>query len=355
MENNFLSSYEKILVTGGLGFIGGALISNLLDNTQAKIFNLDKFGYASDSKRLKDKISILNLSKDRYTYIKADLYNKSYIEEVIAEINPDCIFHLAAESHVDKSIISPEKFIQSNVVGTFNLLESIRNNWSNMSQSKKNIFRFLHVSTDEVFGSLDFSGLFSETSAYCPRSPYSASKAASDHMVDAYFHTFGLPVLVTNCSNNYGPWQYPEKFIPLIISKCLDSKDIPIYGDGQNIRDWIYVEDHIDALLLVMSSGEIGNHYCIGSSEEHTNLEIASVICSCLDDLIPENAPHSSLISFVEDRLGHDRRYAIDSSKIKQELGWSPKYSFPVGIKETINWYYSNQNWVNSFAESKPD
>ena len=343
---------SNILVTGGLGFIGGALISNLLENTQANIFNLDKCGYASNSKRIEQKISMLNLSKDRYTFIKADLYNKPHIEEIISEINPDCVFHLAAESHVDKSIMSPEKFIQSNVVGTFNLLESIRNNWLNMSESKKNIFRFLHVSTDEVFGSLGFSGLFSETSAYSPRSPYSASKAASDHIVDAYFHTFALPVLVTNCSNNYGPWQYPEKFIPLIISKCFESQNIPIYGDGQNIRDWIYVDDHIDALMLVMSSGKIGNHYCIGSSEEHTNLEIASVICNYLDDLVPSRAPHSSLINFVEDRLGHDKRYAIDSSKIKQELGWYPKHSFPSGIKETINWYHSNQHWVNRFADS---
>jgi len=351
MENKLLPSYEKILVTGGLGFIGGALISKLLENTQANIFNLDKFGYASDSKRIEEKISFLNLSKDRYTFIKADLYDKYYIEEIISELNPDCVFHLAAESHVDKSIISPEKFIQSNVVGTFNLLESIKNNWSKMSKSKKNIFRFLHVSTDEVFGSLGSSGLFNENSAYSPRSPYSASKAASDHIVDAYFHTFGLPILVTNCSNNYGPWQYPEKFIPLIISKCLNSKNIPIYGDGKNVRDWIYVDDHIDALILVMSSGDIGNHYCIGSSEEHTNLEIASIICNFFDDLRPIRMSHSSLISFVEDRLGHDRRYAIDSSKIKQELGWSPKHSFPSGIKETINWYYSNPHWANRFSQ----
>ena len=347
MENNILSSYKKILVTGGLGFIGGALISKLLENTEANIFNLDKIGYASNSKRIEEKISLLNQSKGRYTFIKADLYNKSHIEEIISEINPDCIYHLAAESHVDKSIVSPEKFIQSNIVGTFNLLESIRMNWSSMSESKKNIFRFLHVSTDEVFGSLGTSGLFSENTSYNPRSPYSASKAASDHIVDSYFHTFGLPVLITNCSNNYGPWQYPEKFIPLIISKCFDGKHIPIYGDGQNIRDWIYVDDHIDALMLVMSSGKIGNHYCIGSSEEHTNLDIASLICNFLDDLQPFNAPHSSLIRFVQDRLGHDRRYAIDSSKIRKELGWLPKHSFPSGLKQTINWYYCNKDWLN--------
>ena len=351
MENKLLSCYKKVLVTGGLGFIGGSLISNLLESTQANIFNIDKLGYASDSKRIDERISYLNLAQDRYTFIKADLCNKYHIEEIISEINPDCIFHLAAESHVDKSICSPDNFIQSNVVGTFNLLESIRKNWLNMSESKKNIFRFLHVSTDEVFGSLGSSGLFSENSAYKPRSPYSASKASSDHIVDAYFHTFGLPILITNCSNNYGPWQYPEKFIPLIISKCLDSKDIPIYGDGQNIRDWIFVEDHIDALILVMSEGKIGNHYCIGSSEEHTNVEIASIICNILDDLIPLKAPHSSLISFVEDRLGHDRRYAIDSSKLKKELGWYPKHTFQSGIKKTINWYHENPHWVNRCFE----
>ena len=252
--------------------------------------------------------------------------------------------HLAAESHVDRSIKGPSSFIESNIIGTFNLLESIRKHFENLEPKRKKIFRFLHISTDEVFGSLDETGSFNELTRYDPRSPYSASKAASDHLVNAWYHTYDLPILITNCSNNYGPWQNKEKLIPKIIFNSINNLDIPIYGNGENIRDWLFVEDHVEGLIKVLNYGEIGEKYCIGGNEEKTNNEVVNTICEILDELIPKEYSYKSQIRYVEDRLGHDKRYAIDASKIKSELGWIPKYSFEEGLKITISWY------INKFS-----
>ncbi len=336
---------QTVLVTGGAGFIGGALITFLLERTNLKIINLDKLGYASDLSRINTTLNTLKIPEDRYKFICVDLTEREKIFEIVQRIAPDFVFHLAAESHVDNSIESPDIFLQSNVVGTFNLLEAVKNHWLNMTPERKDKFRFLHVSTDEVFGSLGPTGLFAEETAYNPRSPYSASKAASDHFVKAYFHTYNMPIIVTNCTNNYGPWQYPEKLIPVIILNGLNDDNIPLYGDGEYIRDWIFVNDHIEALFLVMKKGIIGSSYCIGSSEEHTNNEIAESICDVLDSIKPSNKPHSKLIKNIRDRAGHDRRYAINSFKIRSQLGWRPKYNFEVGIKETIFWYSKNLDW----------
>ncbi|MBW3042881.1 dTDP-glucose 4,6-dehydratase [Prochlorococcus marinus] len=336
---------QTVIVTGGAGFIGGALISFLLEHTDCKIVNIDKLGYASDLTRINTTLKGLNISKNRYKFIQLDLFDKNEVLLTINQIQPDFIFHLAAESHVDNSIKSPEIFLQSNVVGTFNLLEAVKTYWYDLSNNKKANFRFLHISTDEVFGSLEHNGFFTEDSPYDPRSPYSASKAASDHFVKAYFHTYGIPILITNCSNNYGPWQYPEKLIPVIILNGLKHLDIPIYGDGEYIRDWIFVDDHINALIKVLLNGRVGNSYCIGATEEHTNNDIAESICSMLDLINPNDKPHTRLIKNIVDRPGHDRRYAIDSSKIRTEIGWQPKYNFQEGIKKTVSWYYENQKW----------
>ena len=334
---------QKILVTGGAGFIGGALITWLLENTKSHIINVDKLGYASNLSRIDNTIKALNISNYRYKFILADLIDANKVMDIVNKNKPDIIFHLAAESHVDRSIDSPKNFVESNVIGTFNLLEASRIYWQKIHDSNKNIFRFVHISTDEVYGSLGIKGSFTEESSYDPRSPYSASKAASDHFVKAYYHTYGLPILITNCSNNYGPWQFPEKLIPVIISKALSNNFIPVYGDGLNIRDWIYVDDHINALITVLEKGTVGSNYCIGSSEEHTNMDIVKNICSFLDREQPSNQPYSHLIKTVKDRLGHDKRYAIDSSKIRYELGWRPKYKFQDSLEKTIRWYMRNQ------------
>ena len=334
---------QKILVTGGAGFIGGALITWLLENTKSNIINVDKLGYASNLSRIDHTIKALNISNYRYKFILADLIDANKVLDIVNKNKPDIIFHLAAESHVDRSIDSPKNFVESNVIGTFNLLEASRIYWKTIHDSNKNIFRFVHISTDEVYGSLGIKGSFTEESAYDPRSPYSASKAASDHFVKSYYHTYGLPILITNCSNNFGPWQFPEKLIPVIISNALANKFIPIYGDGLNIRDWIYVDDHINALITVLEKGTVGSNYCIGSSEEHTNMDIVKNICSFLDREQPSNQPYSNLIKTVKDRLGHDKRYAIDSSKIRYELGWRPKYNFKDSLEKTIRWYMRNQ------------
>ncbi len=342
--DKLLGKRKRILITGGAGFIGGSLIRKLLKHSSAIILNLDKLGYASN------KLAINEIffnhderAKKRYSFLKLDLINQLETEEAINKFSPDIIYHFAAESHVDNSITGPKIFIESNILGTFNLLEASRKYYSSISDSQKKIFIFHHISTDEVFGSLGEKGKFSENSAYSPRSPYSASKAASDHLVRSWFNTYDLPVIITNCSNNFGPWQFPEKLIPLAILNALKRKKIPLYGDGKNVRDWLYVEDHIDALLLSSIKGKIGDSYCIGGFGEMTNHELLIKICGHIDKLYPNNAPHKELITYVSDRPGHDKRYAIDSRKIIEELGWFPKHTFNEAIIKTIEWYSSNE------------
>ena len=334
------SNSFRILVTGGAGFIGGAVIRKLLKESEFTIFNLDKMGYASDLSSINQTLSNLGIKeKNRHQLLKIDLSNNSETFDAIKYVNPDLVMHLAAESHVDRSINGPEEFIKSNIYGTFNLLEAIRNHYQKMDTKRQENFRFLHISTDEVFGSLGCEGIFSENTQYDPRSPYSASKASSDHLVNAWHHTYGIPTLLTNCSNNYGPWQYKEKLIPKIIYNALNGNKIPIYGDGENIRDWLYVEDHVEGLLKVLKNGNIGEKYCIGGNEEKTNNEIVKNICELLDNLKPRENSYKDLITYVEDRLGHDRRYGIDSTKIKSNLNWEPSCSFSQGIELTVHWY----------------
>ncbi len=328
---------KKILVTGGAGFIASHFINSLLKGSQAIIFNLDKLGYASDLNRV---TGIKNNSN--YKFINLDLVDKNKIKELLPNIQPDLIVHFAAESHVDKSILNPEIFIESNILGTFNLLESIRNLLNLYDSKKRKNFKFLHISTDEVYGSLGKDGFFSEKTSYDPRSPYSASKASSDHLVSAWGNTYSIPVIKTNCSNNYGPWQFPEKLIPVVIGNIIKNQKIPIYGDGTNIRDWLFVDDHINAILLVLEKGELGNTYCIGGNNEISNIKLVEIICNEINKLNAKNITFEKLIEFVPDRLGHDKRYAIDSSKIKNELGWEPKFTFKEGIKITVEWYVKN-------------
>ena len=335
----------RFLVTGGAGFIGGCVVKRLL-NQNHEVFNVDKFGYASSITAIEKLIKDSNNNNlGKHHLIKIDLANAKDIEELVTETTPDLIIHLAAESHVDRSISGPEEFLKSNIVGTFNLLEASRKYWNSLSTSKKDKFRFHHISTDEVFGSLTEKGRFSEKTPYDPRSPYSATKASSDHLVNAWFHTYELPILITNCSNNYGPWQFPEKLVPLVINKALNFENIPIYGDGLNIRDWLYVEDHVDAIMMVLNNGKVGESYCIGGYGEKTNLDVVNTICLIMDQKFPSKKPHSKLIEFVKDRAGHDRRYSINPSKISNELGWKPKYSFEKGIEMTVNWFIENKNW----------
>jgi dTDP-glucose 4,6-dehydratase len=340
---------RSVLVTGGAGFIGGAVVRRLLRESQATIYNLDKMGYASDLVSINQTMSEIGADHaDRHQLLKVDLVNAAEVEEAVERANPDLVMHLAAESHVDRSIEGPSAFVESNIIGTFNLLQAVRNRWEKLQSPRKDSFRFHHISTDEVFGSLGPNGRFSETTPYDPRSPYSASKASSDHLVSAWFHTYGLPVVLTNCSNNYGPWQYPEKLIPVVINKCLKKQTIPVYGDGMNIRDWLHVEDHVSALLLAALFGTLGQSYCVGGYGERSNMDVVKAICRQVDELMPNDLPNESLITSVKDRLGHDRRYAIDPTKIETELGWSPEYTFEDGIKSTIEWYIGNQDWINS-------
>ena len=348
----FRSKYSRVLVTGGAGFIGGAMIRRLLIDTDVFIFNLDKLSYASDLRGIEDITQ--NLPKngtERYKLLKVDLIDFQSTLNAVKESNPDIIFHLAAESHVDRSIDSPLLFAQSNVLGTCNLLQASRNHWENLSKDRKENFRFQHISTDEVFGSLSDSGKFSESTPYDPRSPYSASKASSDHFVNAWHHTYGLPVISTNCSNNYGPWQFPEKLIPVVIMKALAMQDIPLYGDGSNIRDWLYVDDHVEALLLIALKGRLGAKYCIGGNNEYSNRDIVQKICLLLDRMRPREISYSSLIKSVKDRPGHDYRYAIDADLISKELKWQPSNTFESGINQTISWYLANQQWCNQVKE----
>tara|TARA_B100001093_G_scaffold312315_1_gene298029 strand:+ start:153 stop:1220 length:1068 start_codon:yes stop_codon:yes gene_type:complete len=344
----------RILVTGGAGFIGSNLIKRLLLNKNNKVFNLDKMGYASSTKSI-DSLLENNNSKPlgKYEFLKVDLENKSDTKIALDYVCPDLIMHLAAESHVDRSIDSPESFIASNIIGTFNLLESSRKIWTKFDEKKKNTFKFHHISTDEVFGSLGNTGQFSEETPYNPRSPYAASKASSDHLVLSWYHTFGLPVVLTNCSNNYGPWQFPEKLIPLSIYKAYRNQSIPLYGDGKNVRDWLFIDDHIDALLLVAKKGFIGESYCIGGQGEKSNKDVVLEICKIMDKIIPLKAPHKKLISYVPDRPGHDKRYSINPSKINKELGWKSKYTFREGLEKTVNWYVNNLEWYESIKSGK--
>ena len=334
---------KKILVTGGSGFIGENLINKLISENKYKVFNLDKLSYASNWKS-----KIPNQISNKCHFFKVDLVNSLETKKVIDNVNPDIVIHMAAETHVDRSIKSPMDFIQSNIVGTFNLLEAVTEKWQEV-YSQKREFKFIHISTDEVFGSLDASGNFSEKTSYKPSSPYSASKASSDHLVNAWHKTYNLPVIITNCSNNYGPGQHFEKLIPKVIINSKFGLQIPLYGNGENIRDWIYVEDHVDALLSILENGVIGERYCIGSNNELKNKQIVNIICSILDEKLPKSTPYRNQIEFVDDRLGHDYRYALDSSKIKSKLGWQSKTSFEEGIEKTINWYLKNANQIKKF------
>jgi dTDP-glucose 4,6-dehydratase len=336
---------KTVLVTGGLGFIGSNFIRMLLsDDPNLRIINLDKQTYAGNPENLAD------LESDhRYQVVIGDIGDEGLVSRILEEHEPYAVVNFAAESHVDRSIDGPEPFVQTNVLGTLRLLEASRKFLASLASSKSEAFRFLHVSTDEVYGSLlPEDPAFCERTPYAPNSPYSASKAGADHLVRSYFHTYGFPVLTTNCSNNYGPFQFPEKLIPLMILNACEGKNLPIYGDGGNIRDWLHVEDHCSGIRAVLDGGRLGETYCIGGDSEKTNLETVDTICSLLDQRHPEKAPHDQMKTFVKDRPGHDRRYAIDCSKIKQELGWKPRYSFEEGIAQTVDWYLKNSTWCEN-------
>jgi dTDP-glucose 4,6-dehydratase len=334
---------KKLLVTGGAGFIGSAVTRLIIEETDATVLVVDKMTYASNPAALRS----IESSK-RFGILKADICDRDAMREAIASFQPDAILNLAAESHVDRSIDGPGDFIQTNVVGTFTLLQAALDYWRRMPGASADRFRFVHISTDEVFGSLGDDGHFVETTAYDPSSPYSASKAASDHLVNAWHRTYGLPALITNCSNNYGPWQFPEKLIPLVVINGLEGKPLPVYGQGSNVRDWLHVEDHARALLKALETGKPGDCYCIGGSQERRNIDVVQSICSLLDELAPKAFPHRDLIAFVEDRPGHDQRYAIDSSKAGRELGWKARESFESGLRKTVQWYIDNSEWWQS-------
>lgn len=331
---------KRILVTGGAGFIGSAVVRQLLAETDAFVVNVDKLTYAANLSSLPGAAE-----NPRYAFEKVDICDGDELRRVFAEHRPDAVMHLAAESHVDRSIDGPGEFIQTNVVGTFRLLEAARAYWMGLPADERAAFRFHHISTDEVFGTLGDEGFFTETTAYSPNSPYSASKASSDHLVRAWHETYGLPVVLTNCSNNYGPYHFPEKLIPLMILKGLKGEPLPVYGKGDNVRDWLYVEDHARALRLVLDRGVIGESYNIGGYNERTNLDVVRTLCALLDELAPAGAPHDRLITFVADRPGHDKRYAIDASKITRELGWTPQETFETGLRKTVEWYLENRSW----------
>ncbi|HAS6357924.1 TPA: dTDP-glucose 4,6-dehydratase [Vibrio vulnificus] len=335
----------KILVTGGAGFIGSAVIRHIINHTQDSVVNLDKLTYAGNLESLSDVAE-----SSRYVFEQVDICDRAELDRVFAQHKPDAVMHLAAESHVDRSIDGPAAFIETNIIGTYNLLEAARAYWLTLEESVKAHFRFHHISTDEVYGDLEGTDdLFTETTSYAPSSPYSASKASSDHLVRAWLRTYGFPTLVTNCSNNYGPYHFPEKLIPLMILNALDGKPLPVYGDGMQIRDWLFVEDHARALYKVVTEGEIGETYNIGGHNEKANIEVVKTICDLLEELRP-NKPagvesYESLITYVKDRPGHDVRYAIDATKIAQELNWTPEETFESGIRKTVEWYLNNQQW----------
>ena len=335
-----------ILITGGAGFIGSNFIFDWLKNTDEPVVNLDKLTYAGNLTNL----AALS-GEARHAFVKGDIGDTTLLKGLLAAHRPRAIVHFAAESHVDRSINGPADFISTNIVGTFRLLESVRAYWTELALVEKSAFRFLHVSTDEVYGSLgERDPQFSETTPYAPNSPYSASKAASDHLVRAYFHTYGLPTVTTNCSNNYGPFQFPEKLIPLIINNALTGEPLPIYGDGQNVRDWLYVGDHCAAINNVLDRGRVGETYNIGGQNEKTNISVVTTICEMLDQLKPraDGLAYRTQLTYVKDRPGHDRRYAIDARKIEKELGWTPKETFETGLRKTIQWYLDNSAWINN-------
>uniref|UniRef100_A0A6M3XEU7 Putative GDP-mannose 4,6-dehydratase n=1 Tax=viral metagenome TaxID=1070528 RepID=A0A6M3XEU7_9ZZZZ len=337
----------KILVTGGAGFIGSAVVRHIIQNTQNSVVNVDKLTYAGNLE------SLIEIDpSDKYVFEQVDICDKAELERVFGEHQPDFVMHLAAESHVDRSIDGPAAFIETNIIGTYTLLEVSRHYWQKLDGSRRELFRFHHISTDEVYGDLDGpEDFFTEETAYAPSSPYSASKASSDHLVRAWRRTYGLPTIVTNCSNNYGPYHFPEKLIPLVILNALKGKSLPVYGDGMQVRDWLYVEDHARALYKVITEGEVGETYNIGGHNEKTNIYVVQTICDLLEELVP-NKPENvmsyiDLITYVKDRPGHDVRYAIDASKIERTLGWMPKESFETGLRKTVQWYLKNEQWWN--------
>ena len=334
---------SRILVTGGAGFIGSNFILQQIRDEAVSIVNLDKLTYAGNLRNLEPVVE-----HKRYTFVHGDIADRALVRRLLQEHAPQAIVHFAAESHVDRSIRGPEDFIQTNINGTFALLEEVKAYWAGLAGEDKQRFRFLHVSTDEVYGSLGSDDApFSETTQYAPNSPYAASKAASDHLVRAYHHTYGLPTLTTNCSNNYGPFQFPEKLIPLMILNARDGKPLPVYGDGKNVRDWLYVEDHCEAMATVLRRGQVGQTYNIGGRNEKQNIEIVRTICELVDETAPRlKSPRKDLITYVKDRPGHDRRYAINASKIERELGWKPKETFETGIGKTVRWYLEHDEWV---------
>jgi dTDP-glucose 4,6-dehydratase len=331
-----------ILVTGGAGFIGANFVIDWIAATGEAVVNLDKLTYAGNLG------SLASLAADpRHVFVRGDIADRALVERLLAEHCPRAIVHFAAESHVDRSIHGPAAFVQTNVVGTFELLEAVRAHWQGLQGEARSAFRFLHVSTDEVYGTLgEHDAAFTEATPYAPNSPYSASKAASDHMVRAYHHTYGLPTLTTNCSNNYGPLQFPEKLIPLVISNALDAKALPVYGDGRLVRDWLYVGDHCEAIRVVLARGRPGETYNVGGNSERRNIEVVHAICDTLQEMRPREGGYRALIQFVADRPGHDRRYAIDAAKIRRELGWSPRESFGSGLAKTVRWYLDHGTWV---------
>ena len=338
-----------ILLTGGAGFIGSNLVHHLLEKDDITVVNLDKLTYAGNLESLKDV-----MDSGRHVFVQGDIGDRELVKSLLAKYRPSAVMHLAAESHVDRSIDGPGQFIQTNVVGTFELLEAVREYWNHLDGDEREIFRFLHISTDEVYGSLGVEGFFTEESRYRPNSPYSASKAASDHLARAYYHTYGLPTIITNCSNNYGPRQFSEKLIPLMILNALEGKQLPVYGTGQNIRDWLYVGDHCRALFTVLKKGRPGEVYNIGGNNEKTNLEVVQTICSILDEINPriDKKSYQEQINFVKDRPGHDLRYAINAGKITSELGWKPSEDFDSGLSKTIQWYLDNTDWCKHVQDS---
>lgn len=341
---NFMNTKKTILITGGAGFIGSEVIRQYINDTDFNVINIDKLTYAGNLESLEDVAN-----SDRYVIEKIDICNISALHEIFSKYRPDVVMHLAAESHVDRSIDGPQAFIETNIIGTYNLLEVSRLYWNELDDVGKEKFRFHHVSTDEVYGDLDFNeaDLFTEITSYSPSSPYSASKASSDHLVRAWNRTYGLPIIITNCSNNYGPYQFPEKLIPLVILNALEGKQLPVYGKGLQVRDWLHVEDHAYALRLVLEQGRVGETYNIGGHNEKKNIDVVKNVCKLLDEMLPESEfiPHESLIKYVSDRPGHDLRYAIDASKIEIELGWLPNETFETGLKKTVKWYLENRTW----------
>jgi dTDP-glucose 4,6-dehydratase len=339
-----------LLITGGAGFIGSNLVRYALAQSSDRVVVVDKLTYAG---------SLLNLQgpleDPRVTFVRADIADAEAMTRLFTEHQPSAVLNLAAETHVDRSIDSPRPFVDTNIVGTFVLLEAARRYFAELSGSPRERFRFLHVSTDEVYGTLGPSGLFEEETPYAPNSPYAASKASADHLARAYFHTFGVPVLITNCSNNYGPYQFPEKLIPLMILNALDGRALPIYGDGGNVRDWLHVDDHCAGIMLVLATGRLGEKYNVGGGNERTNLEIVDRICDAVDELQPAATSRKTLKTFVADRPGHDRRYAIDATKIRGELGWAPRHTFETGLRETVRWYIEHRDWCEQVQAGRYD